>query len=182
MLFRIDDTGPFWMTEAERDQKRHDLVLEGQTITRQYTKDELLKQQELKRLKQKLSKDGKINQTVCCGYFGSVDLLTNWDWRPTRWMESRMHLDLCRKTFLWSRWRETVLISRKRRHYCSQWEGKWEYLLTERRNVTVNLQERESSILGVAPRKFLPSGFSEEEKGKENSGLWCERACQQKKC
>ena len=32
------------MTEAERDQKRHDLVLEGQTITRQYTKDELLKQ------------------------------------------------------------------------------------------------------------------------------------------
>jgi len=35
----------------------------------------------------------------------------------------------------------------------------------------VNLQERESSILGVAPRKFLPSGFSEEEKGKENSGL-----------
>ena len=44
MLFRIDDTGPFWMTQAERDQKRHDLVLEGQTITRQYTKDELLKQ------------------------------------------------------------------------------------------------------------------------------------------
>jgi len=44
MLFRIDDTGPFWMTQVERDQKRHDLVLEGQTITRQYTKDELLKQ------------------------------------------------------------------------------------------------------------------------------------------
>ena len=32
------------MTKAERDQKRHDLVLEGQTITRQDTKDELLKQ------------------------------------------------------------------------------------------------------------------------------------------
>jgi len=44
MLFRIDDTRPFWMTQAERDQKPHDLVLEGQTITRQYTKDELLKQ------------------------------------------------------------------------------------------------------------------------------------------
>jgi hypothetical protein len=27
-------------------------------------------------------------------------------------------------------------------------------LLTKRRNVTVNLQERESSILGVAPRIF----------------------------
>jgi len=73
---KIDDTGPFWMTEAERDQKRHDLVLEGQTITRQYTKDELLKKQ-LKRLKQMLSKDGKINQRVCCRYFGSVDLLMN---------------------------------------------------------------------------------------------------------
>ena len=44
MLFRIDDTGPFWMTQAEREQKRHDSVLEGQTITRQYTMDELLKQ------------------------------------------------------------------------------------------------------------------------------------------
>ena len=44
MLFRIDDTRPFWMTQAERDQKPHGLVLEGQTITRQYTKDELLKQ------------------------------------------------------------------------------------------------------------------------------------------
>ena len=101
MLFRIDDTRPFWMTKAERDQKRHDLVLEGQTITRQYTKDEFLKQlrqrgmlakgkkqaiqskaqettyQELKRLKQKSSKDGKIIQRVCCRYFGSVDLLTN---------------------------------------------------------------------------------------------------------
>ena len=45
MLFIIDeDTGPFWMTQAERDEKRHDLVLEGQRITRQHTKDELLKQ------------------------------------------------------------------------------------------------------------------------------------------
>ena len=50
MLFRIDDTGPFWMTQVERDQKRHDLVLEGQTITRQYTKDELLKQLRQRRM------------------------------------------------------------------------------------------------------------------------------------
>ena len=34
MLFRIDDTGPFWMTQAEQDQKRHELVLEGQTINK----------------------------------------------------------------------------------------------------------------------------------------------------
>jgi hypothetical protein len=35
MLFSADgSSGQFWMTQTERDQKRHDLVLEGQTITR----------------------------------------------------------------------------------------------------------------------------------------------------
>ena len=37
MLFRVDDIGPFWMTQAERDEKRHDLhlsrVLREVTIT-----------------------------------------------------------------------------------------------------------------------------------------------------
>ena len=44
---------------------------------------------QLKRLRQKLMKDGEINQRVCCRYFGSLDLLTNWDWSTTNWMESR---------------------------------------------------------------------------------------------
>ena len=80
-----------------------------------------------------------------------------------------MHLDLSRKTFFEVADRKlAVLISRKRRHYCSQWEGKWEYLLTERRNVTVNLQERKSGILGLAPKKFYCRVSLKRKKGKEN--------------
>ena len=38
MVFKADDIGPSWMTQTQRDQRRHNTVLEGQTITRQYTK------------------------------------------------------------------------------------------------------------------------------------------------
>ena len=95
--------------------------------------------------KQKLLKDGKnLNQRVCCRYFGSQDLLTNQHWRATHWIVGRMNgLDLH-----WSYWLEAALILRKRRHCCIQRE----YLLTELWNVTVNLQKRESSIVGFAPR------------------------------
>ena len=44
--------------------------------------------------------DGKKNQRVSCRYFGSMDLLTNWDWRATHWMKGRMQLDLTRKVFV----------------------------------------------------------------------------------
>ena len=208
MLFRIDDTGPFWMTEAERDQKRHDLVLEGQIITRQYTKDELLKQLMQRGMLAKGKKQAiqskaqehnlpRIEETkakVVEGWENKPNGLLRILWergfidelRLENYMLNGKHdaFGFVQKDFSLKSLKGNCLDFEEEEtlFYCSQWERKWEYLLTERRNVTVNLQERESSILGVAPRKFLPSGFSEEEKGKENSGLWCERACQQKKC
>jgi len=44
MCFKEGDVGPFWMSEAEREEKRFDKTVDGQTKTRQFTKDELVKQ------------------------------------------------------------------------------------------------------------------------------------------
>ena len=43
MVFHPHDIGPFWMTQQQREERRHDKVLEGETVTRQYTKAELLR-------------------------------------------------------------------------------------------------------------------------------------------
>jgi hypothetical protein len=42
MVFSPLETGPFWMTEAQREETRHDRILEEE-ITREFTKEELLK-------------------------------------------------------------------------------------------------------------------------------------------
>ena len=42
MVFSPLETGPFWMTEAQREETRHDRILEEEK-TREFTKDELLK-------------------------------------------------------------------------------------------------------------------------------------------
>jgi hypothetical protein len=41
MVFDQHDSGPFWMTLREREKQRHDEVIEGQFITKKYTKKEL---------------------------------------------------------------------------------------------------------------------------------------------
>ena len=43
MVFHQHDSGPFWMTPQEREKRRHDEVIEGQFITKKYTKKELTK-------------------------------------------------------------------------------------------------------------------------------------------
>jgi len=32
MVFQASDIGPFWMTERDQEAKRHDRVIEGETV------------------------------------------------------------------------------------------------------------------------------------------------------
>ena len=38
MIFQSTDDGPFWMTPAEREKRRHDIILEGQVVKKKLTK------------------------------------------------------------------------------------------------------------------------------------------------
>ncbi len=38
MSFQSTDDGPFWMTPAEREKSRHDIILEGQVVKKKLTK------------------------------------------------------------------------------------------------------------------------------------------------
>lgn len=79
--------------------------MEQRVRSKQYNQRRKITPYQLKQLKQKLLKNGKLNQRVCCNYFGSVDFLVKiWDWRATHWIESRLNLDFLRKNCLWSRW------------------------------------------------------------------------------
>ena len=42
MVFSATDSGPFWMTEVQREETRHDQILDEPT-TREFTKDELVR-------------------------------------------------------------------------------------------------------------------------------------------
>ena len=44
MIFKTSDVGPFSMMEKECNDKRHDRTIEGQFVTRQYKKAELIEQ------------------------------------------------------------------------------------------------------------------------------------------
>jgi len=41
-VFSANDDGPFWMNESEREEKRHDRVIEGQFTKKKLSKDELI--------------------------------------------------------------------------------------------------------------------------------------------
>jgi hypothetical protein len=41
MVFSTSDEGPFWMSHEEREKKRHDEIIQGQTVKRKLTKKEL---------------------------------------------------------------------------------------------------------------------------------------------
>jgi len=41
MVFSTSDEGPFWMSHDERKKKRHDEIIQGQTVKRKLTKKEL---------------------------------------------------------------------------------------------------------------------------------------------
>ena len=41
MVFSTSDEGPFWMSSEEREKKRHDKIIQGQTVKRKLTKKEL---------------------------------------------------------------------------------------------------------------------------------------------
>ena len=41
MVFQPTDSGPFWMSPEEQEKRRHDVIVEGQFITRKRTKKEL---------------------------------------------------------------------------------------------------------------------------------------------
>jgi hypothetical protein len=103
------------------------------------------------------------------GYFGTVDLLTKWDWRATHWTESMMHLGFCKKNFLWS---HVLLILSKRRHCCSQWEQKWKSILLacwldNETLLWTGWGGKQLFLLGLR-EEFIPSGCSNEKKGKES--------------
>jgi hypothetical protein len=42
MVFTQADVGPFWMSDEEREKRRHDVILEGQVVKRKLTKKELM--------------------------------------------------------------------------------------------------------------------------------------------
>jgi hypothetical protein len=42
MIFNPGDNGPFWMDKLEREAKQHDRLIDGETVTRQFTKAELV--------------------------------------------------------------------------------------------------------------------------------------------
>jgi hypothetical protein len=41
MVFSTLDEGPFWMSHEEREKKRHNEIIQGQTVKRKLTKKEL---------------------------------------------------------------------------------------------------------------------------------------------
>jgi hypothetical protein len=41
LVFSPSDDGPFWMGREEQEKKRHDVIVEGQTVKRKLTKKEL---------------------------------------------------------------------------------------------------------------------------------------------
>jgi len=42
MVFQASDIGPFWMTERDQEAKRHDRVIEGETVWWKFKKSELI--------------------------------------------------------------------------------------------------------------------------------------------
>ena len=50
LVFTAEDEGPFWMTREKQVETRHDRVIEGQFITKRYTKAELTKKQQEKNI------------------------------------------------------------------------------------------------------------------------------------
>jgi hypothetical protein len=65
MVFSTLDEGPFWMSHEEREKKRHNEIIQGQTVKRKLTKKEL---QEL--LLTKGITDRRGNKRVYCRYYG----------------------------------------------------------------------------------------------------------------
>ena len=42
MIFKQGDVGSFWMSEQEHEEKRHDKIIEGETVKRKFKKKELI--------------------------------------------------------------------------------------------------------------------------------------------
>ena len=206
MLFRIDDTGPFWMTEAERDQKRHDLVLEGQTITRQYTKDELLKQLRQRGMLAKGKKQAIQSKAQEHNLprieENKAKVVEGWENKPNgllRILWERGFIDELRL--------ENYMLNGK--HDAFGFVQK-DFSLKSLKGNCLDFEEEETLLqsmgkeMGVlvdrtpkchcelagegieyswgCAKNFYCRVSLKRKKGKENSGLWCERACQQKKC
>ena len=36
MIFKQRDVGPFWMSEQEHEEKRHDKIIDGETVKRKF--------------------------------------------------------------------------------------------------------------------------------------------------
>jgi hypothetical protein len=73
MSFKPGDVGPFWMKDSEREEKRFDKIVEGETTTQHFTKAELVAKL-CQRRKGKLMKAGKGNQKACYKFCGNVAL------------------------------------------------------------------------------------------------------------
>ena len=60
MWFKPGDIGPFWMSATEWEEKQHDKVIGGATITRQFTKTELIAKLKEKGITAKGKKDAIV--------------------------------------------------------------------------------------------------------------------------
>ena len=145
-IFSETDEGPFWMNPLEREERRHDKIMEGQFLKRKLSKDELIQRLQakgvsatgnikispnfaelatylLKNWSQKLYKDGKGNRKGCYRCCGNVDLLMSKIWHSTLSMDGRMKWASCNIIPALSSCWVIVLILRRRNRSFSQKEG-----------------------------------------------------------
>ena len=82
--------------------------------------------------------------------------------------------DFCKWSYLGYEERMHRWTQQRAAEEAVSWKRRWD-------NKGLKLQERESSILGVAPRIFTIGFLWRGKRVKRTSGLWCERACQKTK-
>jgi hypothetical protein len=85
MVFKATDEGPFWMSPEEREEKRHDREVEGQTKTKKLNKRELALKLQEKGIRTKgtakelvkLAEDNGIATAITC-----AKIVEGWEGKP----------------------------------------------------------------------------------------------------
>ena len=195
------------MTEAERDQKRHDLVLEGQTITRQYTKDELLKQLRQRGMLAKGKKQAiqskaqehnlpRIEETkakVVEGWENKPNGLLRILWergfidelRLENYMLNGKHdaFGFVQKDFSLKSLKGNCLDFEEEETLLQSMGMEMGVLAVRTPKCHCELAgERIEYSWGCAKNFYCRVSLTKGKRVKRTSGLWCKRACQQAKC
>ncbi|KAI2502685.1 hypothetical protein MHU86_11742 [Fragilaria crotonensis] len=204
MVFKADDIGPFWMTQTQREERRHDQLLDGQTVTRKYTREELIRHLKEKGITAKGKKEAiqttaqehnlQIQETkpkVIEGWENKAKGLLQVLWERGFVDESQLEkytlngtrdvFGLVQKYFSLKSLMSNCLDFEEERDSIAIHGKEMGVLVDRTPKCHCELAGEESSILGLC-KNFYRRVALRRKKGKRTLGLWCERACRRTMC